>query len=140
MKRGDKVWVCQDGKFNRRVEGEVVKTRQVHHVCVQFTLEVEDGNQLTCSFWARMSPPTSEGYKTYSGWAEHEWVGGWRWYTVMKQSDSQCREDERITAKWKLERAFADFKKRGSNGKHKWNTRWQAPTRHGQPYELFHIF
>ena len=120
MKRGDKVWVCQDGKFSRRVEGTITKTRQGHHACVQFIYQDAYGNDSATSFWARLTC-RGYGYGVFAGWSD---TGRWcDWYTVMKQSDGQCREDERIVAESLLEEAFADFNKRGSNGKHKWGPR-----------------
>lgn len=38
LNRGSKCWVCYDGKFGRRTLGEVIQTRQQHHVLVKSTL------------------------------------------------------------------------------------------------------
>lgn len=119
MKRGDKVWVCQDGKFGRRVEGTVVRTKQGHHVQVSFSYVDDEENSQEVLFWVRLRSATKYRYKTYAGWAD---VDVWSpWYTVRKQSDCEGSKVTRIIARWELEEAFADFKKRGSNGKHKWN-------------------
>lgn len=37
MKRGQKVHVCHDGKWGRRVLGEVVQQHNGHHITVRFT-------------------------------------------------------------------------------------------------------
>lgn len=92
MKRGAKVAVCHDGKWGRRVQGEVVATRRGHHIKVRFP-HPESGE--LSSFWARVIPtvrynrnkPPScihhgKQYKHFGGWADIYWfsVHKWRYF------------------------------------------------------------
>lgn len=92
MKRGDKVWVCHDGKWSRRVEGVVVDTRRGHHIKVQFP-HPED--RTSVEFWARKKPAIrywrtkknscvsyGKSYTYYGGWADIDWW--FPWYAVYK--------------------------------------------------------
>ena len=48
MKRGQKVFVCHDGKWGRRVEGEVIQTDNGSRIKVGFM-----NNDKYIEFWAR---------------------------------------------------------------------------------------
>lgn len=87
MKRGDKVAVCHDGKWGRRVEGEVVATRNGHHVKIRF---FHPGTDAWVEFWARKQPsiryrrqaPNSciqygKRYAYFGGWADIDWFSPW---------------------------------------------------------------
>lgn len=92
MKRGQIVAVCHNGKWGRRVKGEVVATRQGHHIKVRFP-NPDTGAPL--EFWARVSPIIhytrktrkwvwyDKRYKTYGGWIDG--IDVWSpWYSVTK--------------------------------------------------------
>jgi hypothetical protein len=51
LNRGSKCWVCYDGKFGRRTLGEVVQTRQQHHVLVKSTLWGSDDSGQEFLVW-----------------------------------------------------------------------------------------
>lgn len=71
MKRGDSVAVCHDGKWGRRVQGEVVATRKGHHLKVRFP-HPDDGTPV--EFWARRRP----GRRVYfAGWADISYFCPW---------------------------------------------------------------
>ena len=89
MKRGTLVAVCHDGKWGRRVQGEVVGTRNGHHILVRFP-NPEDGTNV--EFWARLNRPIrkrrvreTEYYiavqpkrpKYFSGWADIDYFCPW---------------------------------------------------------------
>jgi hypothetical protein len=76
MKRGNKVAVCHDGKWVRRVVGEVIATRRGHHIKVRF-LHPENGSPV--EFWARKLP---KEYSCFGGWADIDWF--YPWYSVRK--------------------------------------------------------
>lgn len=93
MKRGTKVWVCHDGKFSRRVEGEVVATRNGHHIKVSFPHPEDDS---PVEFWARRKPavrycrnkPPScifwdKRPVSWGGWADIDWL--FPWYSVWRR-------------------------------------------------------
>lgn len=100
MKRGTIVAVCHDGKWGRRVKGEVIATRRGHHIQVQFP-HPETGEPV--EFWARKgrtvhycrNKPGSciywhKHYAYFSGWADIDW---WcPWYKVLPWRDEECRE------------------------------------------------
>ena len=84
MKRGTPVAVCHDGKWGRRIKGEVVETRNGHHIKVRF----EHGTCGVVEFWCRYDAPIryrkrsgcitwSKRPKRYSGWADIEWFCPW---------------------------------------------------------------
>lgn len=90
MKRGAKVAVCHDGKWGRRVQGEIIATRQGHHVQVRFP-HPETGEPV--EFWARKNRTirrtirrkgscisTGKRYAYFSGWADIAWW--YPWYAV----------------------------------------------------------
>lgn len=92
MKLGAKVWVCHDGKYSRRVEGEVVATRRGHHLQIKFFHE-DCGEVL---FWARRTPAVrylkesgifikSRRPVSFGGWADIDWF--MPWYSVAKWKD-----------------------------------------------------
>lgn len=97
MKRGTIVAVCQDGKWSRRVKGEVIATRQGHHIKVRFPHP--DTNE-PVEFWARKSrtvrymrkrPGSVFTYRTryrfFGGWAEIDTFCPW--YSVVKWPKSE---------------------------------------------------
>lgn len=51
LKKGSKCWVCYDGKFGRRTLGEVIRTRQQHHVLVKSTLWGSDDSNQEFLIW-----------------------------------------------------------------------------------------
>lgn len=53
MKRGTKVAVCHDGKYSRRVPGEVVDTHNGHHIKIRF---YHPNSEEPVEFWARKAP------------------------------------------------------------------------------------
>ena len=82
MKRGKKVAVCHDGKWGRKVQGEVVATRRGHHIKVSFP-RPESGEPV--EFWARKMPTIRHSGKRYAyfgGWASIDWFCPW--YAVHK--------------------------------------------------------
>ncbi len=94
MKRGTKVAVCHDGKWGRRVAGEVIATRQGHHILVRF--EFDDK---VVEFWARRVPAVrymqgrngsyrSKRPVSYAGWADIDYFCPW--FSVWKMP----REEE----------------------------------------------
>lgn len=87
MKRGTIVAVCHDGKWGRRVQGEVVATRRGHHIQVRFPHPETDEPVL---FWARKLPTIhyqrqkhgsciSYGDRRayFGGWAAIDWFCPW---------------------------------------------------------------
>lgn len=79
--------VCHDGKWGRRVQGEVTATRNGHHIQVSFQ-HPESGEPV--SFWARKLPairynrnkPPScihydKRYAYFGGWADIDWFCPW---------------------------------------------------------------
>lgn len=101
MKRGDKVWVCQDGKFSRRVEGVVVqnhhgnriKVRFVYGQCEEDTEEVEAwfGRNTTIRYSrTRDGSCFSYGkrYKRFAGWVVNK--GWWcPWFRIVKMKKGE---------------------------------------------------
>ena len=86
MKRGKKVAVCHDGKWGRKVQGEVVATRRGHHIKVSFP-RPESGEPV--EFWARKMPTIRHSGKRYAyfgGWADIDWFCPW--YAVHKWPSS----------------------------------------------------
>lgn len=99
MKRGDKVAVCHDGKWGRRVLGEVVATRNGHHIKVAFP---HPENDSVVEFWARKEKPVRyqqikqrngyckiiclKSYTYFGGWADIDWFSPW--YSVHKWKES----------------------------------------------------
>lgn len=97
MKRGTVVAVCHDGKWGRRVKGEVVATRRCHHILVRFP---HPETNEPVEFWARRVPPIRyrkvkiDGCITriqikraayFCGWADIDWFCPW--YAVHKWND-----------------------------------------------------
>lgn len=80
MKRGTKVAVCHDGKWGRRVQGEVIATRNGHHIKVSFP-HPETGELV--ELWARRM---SGKYGHFGGWAPIDWFCPW--YSVYKWRDN----------------------------------------------------
>jgi hypothetical protein len=69
MKRGAKVYVCHDGKYGRRVQGDVVATRNGHHILVGF----EHPACGYVEFWARRRTTNKQRpYTSFCGWADIE--------------------------------------------------------------------
>lgn len=66
MKRGDRVYVCYDGKWGRRVVGEVLATKQTSRVQVKFQ-EYASDRQLTHWFRRRSRPKRYGGRPHYYG-------------------------------------------------------------------------
>ena len=92
MKRGTKVAVCHDGKWGRRVQGEVIATRNGHHIKVSFP-HPETGNPV--EFWARRRPAIRKSRNKPPSclyWGKHyAWFAGWAdidyfcpWFSVSK--------------------------------------------------------
>lgn len=94
MKTGQKVAVCHDGKYSRRILGEIVKTRNGHHIKVRFP-NPETG--FPVEFWARKIPAVrykktqerkyvtmiySKKYAYFAGWANIDWFSPW--YSIEK--------------------------------------------------------
>jgi len=92
MKRGDKVFVCHDGKWGRRIVGVVIKQHNGHHITVQF--EMEKGIPIVTKF--RKEPAIH--YKRncgcffymkrpahYSGWANIDYFSPW--FAVYKYKE-----------------------------------------------------
>lgn len=95
MKYGQKVAVCHDGKWGRRVQGEVVGTRRGHHIKIRFNSPVDDK---PVEFWARKLPTIhymrnkpgsciyySKRYAYFAGWADIDWFSPW--FSVYKWKD-----------------------------------------------------
>lgn len=111
LKRGSIVAVCHDGKWGRRVKGEVVATRKGHHILVRFP-HPETGEPV--EFWARrgrtirhlLHKPDScmcwcKRYATFSGWADIDWRSPW--YSVLPWRDEDPHEtlaDRKMSMKW----------------------------------------
>ena len=77
MKTGSKVFVCHDGKWGRRVVGEVIATRNGHHVKVRFPHPNNEGEP-DVEFWARKLPKSRWNPQTrFGGWAECDWFCPW---------------------------------------------------------------
>lgn len=87
MKLGTKVSVCHDGKFSRRVQGEVVATKRGYSVKVRFP---HPANGQLVDFWARKiatvrhcrnKPPSciyyGKRYAYFAGWADIDWFCPW---------------------------------------------------------------
>lgn len=87
MKRGDKVAVCHDGKWSRRIQGEVLETRNGHHLKIRF---FHPGTGALVEFWARKSPTVrhrrqklpsciqyGKRYAYFAGWADIDWFCPW---------------------------------------------------------------
>ena len=66
MRRGDKVFVCYDGKFSRRVVGEVLATKQTSRIQVRFKEYTGDA-ELTHWFRKRSRPKRYGGRPYYYG-------------------------------------------------------------------------
>ena len=95
MKLGDKVAVCHDGKWGRRVAGTVVATKNGHHIKVAFP-HPSDGN--TVEFWVKKTSTVHyrltkeidelssivylKNYSHFAGWADIDWFCPW--YSVYK--------------------------------------------------------
>lgn len=92
MKRGDKVFVCHDGKYGRRVVGVVTKTRNGHHIEVEFPNPADDAGGMV-RFTARKIPSvryrrerntspmtvtaTLKHRVYFGGWADIDWFCPW---------------------------------------------------------------
>lgn len=100
MKRGTVVAVCHDGKWGRRVKGEVIGTRRGHHILVRFPHPETDD---PVEFWARRRPAvrrmktvrrsagftmsTFKRYVSFAGWADIDWFCPW--YAVYPWSEEE---------------------------------------------------
>lgn len=95
MKKGTIVAVCHDGKWGRKVKGEVVATRNGHHIKVRFPHPEDD---TPVEFWARKLPAIryrrqkhggcimySNRASYFAGWADIDWFSPW--YSVYKWKD-----------------------------------------------------
>lgn len=89
MKRGTQVAVCHDGKWGRRVQGEVVATRNGHHVKVRFPHPMTGS---PVEFWVRKRPAVRyrrerttgcittirlKSPASFAGWADIEYFCPW---------------------------------------------------------------
>ena len=85
MKLGDKVAVCHDGKWGRRVAGTVIATRNGHHIKVAFPHPSADH---IVEFWVRKTSTVHyrltkvKNYSHFTGWADIDWFCPW--YSVYK--------------------------------------------------------
>lgn len=84
MKRGQAVAVCHDGKWGRRVKGEVIETRRGHHIKVRF----EHCDAGVVEFWCRINRVIryrkrqgcivwSARPKYFAGWVDIDWFCPW---------------------------------------------------------------
>lgn len=92
MKRGQKVFICHDGKYSRRVDGVVVEQRNGHHIKVRFESPADDSD---IEVWFRKDAAIrylkrsgciswSKRPARFSGWADIEYFCPW--FTVRKWS------------------------------------------------------
>lgn len=90
MKRGQKVAVCQDGKWGRAVAGVITKTHNGNRIKVKFSVNTSINNsdnwQVTeVEHWFRASRRSSKYggmRKLFSGWCDIP--GTWcPWYSVI---------------------------------------------------------
>lgn len=95
MKIWTKVAVCHDGKWSRRVQGEVIATKRGYSVKVRFP---HPESLYPVEFWAkkvpavrycRNKPPScifyGKRYAYFGGWADIDWFCPW--YSVLKWKD-----------------------------------------------------
>lgn len=118
MKRGDFVAVCYDGKWGRRVKGQVIATRKGSRVLVRFPEYANDTNILEHWFPVRKLKTKFGGpRKNYAGFVQVEksimrnmfgmpgdWYSVWPW-------DMPSRRDSRATRKFLFEYRIKDEKK-----------------------------
>ncbi len=89
FKRGNKVFVCDDGKWSRRVVGEIINTHNGHHIQIRFM----DG-EVVSEFWAKRlntvhyrntnrSINHSKHYSFYGGYGADDYA----YYSVHKFSE-----------------------------------------------------
>lgn len=57
MKRGDKVAVCYDGKWGRRVPGTVLATKNGYRILVEFNEYACDEGDAPVQHWFRVRAP-----------------------------------------------------------------------------------
>lgn len=97
MKTGQVVAVCQDGKYSRRVKGEVIASKKGSKILVRFPHPEIEGESV--EFWAKLcntvrfrkevnvSTFTMKCYKHFAGWADID--SFCPWFTVHKWKYSE---------------------------------------------------
>ncbi len=89
MKRGQKVAVCQDGKWGRAVVGTVTKTHNGNRILVKFPvtlfLDNEECKVVEVEHWLKMNSRCTKyggARKVFSGWCDipNAWCP---WYLVV---------------------------------------------------------
>lgn len=104
MKIGQTVAVCHDGKWGRRVKGEVVSTRHGNRILVKF--QHPNNEEVTVHLWARWHNTVhykkrkhnscvsyGKQYGYFAGWADIDLFCPW--FRISKWSDS----DYKVTLK-----------------------------------------
>ena len=118
MKRGDHVAVCYDGKWGRRVKGEVIATRKGSRILVRFPEWANEENIIEHWFPVRKLGSKWGGpRKNYAGFVQVEksimrglfgmpgdWYSVWPW-------DMPDRRDSRATRKFLFEYRVENEKK-----------------------------
>lgn len=99
MKRGQKVWVCYDGKFSRRVEGEILSVKP-HGILVRFEEWGSDEvNIITHLFRTRNKNRGKKDYWSYvpvnKSLMNMLWGAYGDYYRVMDQRDWNAYWDMR---------------------------------------------
>lgn len=106
MKRGDSVAVCYDGKWGRRVKGEVIATRKGSRILVRFPEYANEENVIEHWFKVRRLPTIWGGpRKNYAGFVQVEksimrglfgmpgdWYCVWPWNMGERRHSRETRK------------------------------------------------